>query len=375
MLYYEEPYTKRIRAKILKKEDGKCLLDRTILYEGGGGQPADRGYVICDGKKVRIEHLGELWHRCNCNSGEEIEIELDWNFRYYMMRSHTAEHTFFRFLQERGAELIKIALGEESSIMFKGDIEIEDVLEAEEKTRELIKKGIEVKSFWISKEEVENYTELRIKKERIKGEKVRVVNIEGHDLSACKGIHVKNLREIGDFAVTKFRRGKKKEVKFVIGDKAKEFHYSMSKTLRRVAWGENIEVEKFERVFHNVLREKEIMSEALKSLSEEMDFEKENCKGVKIAYRIIPGAERKIIVRKMMEFTNTPKRIALFGDPVSHSVSCAFSEDMKHLRELAMELIKKLGGKGGGGERFISGSTPDEKKFIERIKEEICKNI
>jgi alanyl-tRNA synthetase len=67
---------------------------------------------------------------------------------------------------------------------------------------------------------------LRIKIERIKEDSVRVVEIEGHDLSACKGIHVENLSEIGDFAVVSFKGGRRKEVKFIVGEAAREHHRS-----------------------------------------------------------------------------------------------------------------------------------------------------
>ena len=375
MYYYQEPYKRAVKAKIVKKEDGKYLLDKTILYEGGGGQPPDVGFVLCNGEEKRIVHTGNLWHEIDCNLEGEIEMMLDWNFRYEMMKSHTAEHAFFRFLQNKGAELVKISLGEESSIIFKGDIEIEDIIEAEENTRELISEGREVRTFWIEKNKANNFPELRIKKERIKGDKIRIVEIVNHDLSACKGIHVKNLKEIEDFAVVRFRKGKKKEVKFIVGNKAKKFHYKMSRDFRRLLWKHEIESDKFEKYLDNLLYEREVLFSALKSLSNEMPFIIKRCGDLEILFRIIPGADRKTMVRRMMELTKEKGKIAIFGDPISHSISCAFSEELKQHKQEAIKILKELGGKGGGGERFISGYIPDPEEFIEKFKEKICKTI
>ena len=374
MLYYEEPYLKKITAKIVQKEKNRVLLNRTILYEGGGGQPPDHGTVRCHEKELEITHIGGLWHEINgdCNS-ESIEILLDWNFRYRMMKSHTAEHVFFRLLQNRGAELIKINLGEISSILFYGDIDIEDVLEAERKTKELIDESKSVRTFWIDKNEVPLYPKLRIKKDRIKGDRIRIVEIETHDISACRGIHVNNLSEIDDFAVLKFRDGNRKEVKFVVGKDARKFHHSASQTLRRIAWENKVEIEKMSAFVRNILIREKNMSYALKQVSEEIKFTKENCNGIEIFFRVFYGGERKIIVKRMMEYvTENTNRVIIYGDKEKQSIMCAFSPNLIWIKYLFLQLLNEHGEHGGGKGNFVSGSAKNIEHFMDYVKRNIC---
>ncbi len=371
MLYYEDPYLKEAEVEIVKKENNRYLLSDTILYPGGGGQPPDVGYAICGDKRLKIMHLGNLWHEIegDCNA-RKIKIEIDWSRRYWFMRAHTAEHAFFRFLQDKGATLGRANFGEESSLVFRGDISLEDILEAEEKTRKLIKDGREVGVFWISKEEVKKYPQLRIRLDRIRENRIRVVKIEGHDISACKGTHVRNLSEIGDFCITHVRLGSVKEVKFVVGDLATQTHYSFSQKLRSISWRYNVTPEKMEKYVENLLEEREKLYNALKDASEKLPFEEEKCREIKLYWLLFYGSNRKILVKRIMELVKEEKSIAVFGDLSSQTIMCAFSKDL-HLGDRILSILREQGGKGGGKGNFINGKISPE-EFIKKMREELC---
>jgi len=53
-IYYDEPYRKKIEAKIIEIDKNGIILDRTIAYAEGGGQESDRGWIIKDGKKYEF---------------------------------------------------------------------------------------------------------------------------------------------------------------------------------------------------------------------------------------------------------------------------------------------------------------------------------
>ncbi len=373
MLYYENPYLKSVEVEVEERKGNKCLLSDTILYPGGGGQPPDEGIAICNVEEFSIKHIGSLWHEidgiCKC---DKMKIILNWERRYLLMRSHTAEHTFFRFLENKGAKMGKIALGEVSSIIFQGDISMEDILDAEKRTRELIKEGRNVTTFWINKDEIRNYPDLRIKLERIKDEKIRVVKIEGHDLSACKGVHISNLSEIEDFAIVHFRMGKRKEVKFVIGEKARNYHYRVSQSLRKLLWQRNLDLDKIENYIENLENENEKMRKALRDASKDAKFNKEKCGEIELHYLFLPYAERKIIQRKALEIVNHNKAITIYGIGENNVVCIAYNPSYPWARNEYMKLLSMMNGRGGGKGNFVSGSVEDAKKFVEELKKIIC---
>ncbi len=372
MLYYERPYLKEHTAKIIERKNNEILLDDTILYPGGGGQPKDQGVAICAGERVNIEHVGNGWHivdrKCD---GKLVHIKLDWGFRYKMMKMHTAEHAFFRFLQAHGAVLGKANFGEVSTITFTGELSVDDILEAERKTIELIKRGEEVSVFWIDKREASKIPELRIREDRIKGERVRVVKIGSHDITACKGIHVSNMSEIGDFAVLKYRTGKSKEIKFIVGVEAEAFHHEQSAHFRNILWSKNIEPKHALRFIDNLIQENEKMSKGIKAASEYVPFVEEPCNKGSIYSLQFYGAYRKIIVRRMMELIKQGAFAVIYGDLKNGSFSVAWTEHVQ-LRNIIIETVKEHGGKGGGSGNFFNGSVPDIVSFIDSLKKVLC---
>ncbi len=371
MLYYLEPYLKEVETQVIEIDGNKILLEETVLYPGGGGQPPDRGWILCGGKKFSAQHLGDGWHIINGECYEKnVKVVLDWQFRYEMMKMHTAEHAFFRFLQNKGAVLGKANFGEYGVVVFRGNITKNDVLDAEKRVEDMIRRGREVRSFWVDRSKIKDIEKLRIRFDRIKGDRIRVVDIVGHDVTACKGIHVKDMSEIEDFAVVKFRDGKNKEVKFVVGNRARDSHYLFSLILRRMAWKYRIELDKMESHVENLTSEIEKLKYALKEVSQNIPFETFECSKLKLKYLLMHGGFRKIIVKRLLEGVNNGVDVAIYGDMQSNSFSCACKDTL--IKSIVIQEMKNHGGKGGGRDNFVSGTVDDVKSFVNSLQKVIC---
>jgi len=375
MLYYQNPYMKEVTVRVLQRDGDRYLLSDTILYPGGGGQPEDHGIVQCENGSFPITHLGNLWHRIDGNCyGDEIKVLLNWDRRYLLMRSHTAEHTFFRILENKGAKMGKISLGNISTIVFEGDIEIEDILDAEKETRKLIEEGRKVWAFWIERNELRNYPQLRIKLHRIKEDAIRVVEIENHDLSACKGVHVSNLSEIGDFAVVGIKMGKKKEVKFIIGERARDYHYKASIKFRELIWRRNLDMDRIENYVRNLENENQRMLIALRNMSKDLSFIVENCGSVEIYTLYMPYGDYKILQRRAMELANHRDAIVIYG--LGENIICmAYNDKYGWVKNEYLSLLSNMGGRGGGRGNFLSGSVVAPEEFITNLKNIICEKV
>ena len=104
-LYYENAYLKEAKAKVLEIKDNALLLDQTIFYPTGGGQPHDRGWIngveVLD---VYKDEEGNVWHVVKepekFKVGDEVELKIDWDYRYKLMRIHSALHLLEHVLNE-----------------------------------------------------------------------------------------------------------------------------------------------------------------------------------------------------------------------------------------------------------------------------------
>ncbi len=106
---YRDAYARTLDARVLEVSaaDGGPLvvLDATVLYPGGGGQPADRGMILrtVDGRAWTVRAArrvgGEIVHELEPpDDGElprpddRVRVDLEWARRLALMRTHTALH-------------------------------------------------------------------------------------------------------------------------------------------------------------------------------------------------------------------------------------------------------------------------------------------
>lgn len=220
LLFRDDAYLKETEATVLGiNERGGILLDRTVFYATGGGQPGDAGELVtASGQTIPIATTvygtdkSEIVHVPAEGAtlpapGDVVTAKLNWDTRLKRMRIHTALHLLTTVLPY---PVTGGAIGDGEGRL---DFDIPDGgLEKEAITAELmrrINKNAEVTEQWITDEELEANPGL-VKTMSVKPPmgtgRVRLVNIVGLDLQPCGGTHVKNTREIGEVAVTNIEK-------------------------------------------------------------------------------------------------------------------------------------------------------------------------
>ena len=139
--------------------------------------------------------------------GEPVHAVIDWDLRYARMRMHTALHLLSAVLPY---PVTGGAVNEDDSRL---DFDIPEAgLDKDEitaKVNEMIKADAEVRSRWISDEELEANSGL-VKTMAVKPPigtgKVRLIEIVGYDLQPCGGTHVRRTGEIGAIRVTQIEK-------------------------------------------------------------------------------------------------------------------------------------------------------------------------
>lgn len=225
-LYYEDAYLKHFEATITEIiDDDKLLLDQTAFYPGGGGQPPDTGFLQVNNAKIAVTTAGyhgneDIAHVLDLatvgsdaknviESGIKVEGSIDWNRRFSFMRYHTALHILSAVMVEHfNAPATGGQMYENRARMdFKiAKLDAETVKRIETLVNKETRKKAPVKTYFISREELEQRPELIRTEENIippHVTSIRVVEIEGIDVQADGGLHVKNTKELEEIRIVK----------------------------------------------------------------------------------------------------------------------------------------------------------------------------
>lgn len=218
LLYYRDAYLAECDARVTHVDEDGIVLDRTVFYPVGGGQPGDSGVLrLDDGTKIMIENTrrmpanGTVLHILSTEAssvavraGDRVHVTLDWERRYAHMRIHTCLHLLSAVIP---AGVTGGAIRQESGRL---DFDLPAVAldrdTVETKLKELIDSGCAVNPYWITGAELDARPEL-VKTMSVAPpggiDRVRLLDIEAVDLQACGGTHVANTSEIGAVKVTK----------------------------------------------------------------------------------------------------------------------------------------------------------------------------
>lgn len=215
-LYLEDSYLRECDATVVSVKEGKFIvLDQSIFYPKGGGQPWDTGKIARDNDIFNVVYVGkfsgEISHevdRLGLQEGDEVHCILNWKRRYRLMRSHTAAHVFASLLcKETGALITGNQLAEDK-IRFDFSLEeySRELLERYiDKTNQLLGRDIPVKWYELPKEEAMKIPGVVKMAEALPPDipNLRIVEIAGVDKQADGGTHVENLKEVGHIKLLK----------------------------------------------------------------------------------------------------------------------------------------------------------------------------
>jgi len=216
ILAQSDAYLREFQARVVAADPGQgaVALDRTAFYPGGGGQPADTGWI--DRRPVTALRRQEalVWHALEGElppPGAVVHGHLDWERRYRLMRTHTAFHILCGVVwrdyraQVTGGNLE--VLGGRMDFEFE-TLRQELVREIEERVNLEVTAGRPVRVGFLPREEAFRIPDLIRTKINLLPpgiRTVRIVEIEGLDLQADGGTHVANTREVGRIRVAGYK--------------------------------------------------------------------------------------------------------------------------------------------------------------------------
>jgi misacylated tRNA(Ala) deacylase len=232
-IYSTDAYASEMRGVVVDTdaEDRRILLDRTVFYPGGGGQPADTGGLWIGDDRLEVARVTAddrgVWHWVDGSlpaAGTELRGELDWDRRYAMMRTHTAMHAmcgvvWSRFQSPVTGGNMDAGEGRLDFELPQWDPEDRDPIEAE--LNRQLAAALPVEVGFLPRDEADlDPSLIRTKVSLLPADlqEVRVIDIVGLDRQADGGTHVGSTAEVGSVRITKVEsKGKGfRRIRFVL---------------------------------------------------------------------------------------------------------------------------------------------------------------
>jgi len=213
-LFQQDAYLRSCEARVVEVLPEGLVLDRTVFYPLGGGQPGDCGLLRAGGgREWRVAEArkgdgGRILHRIEADAsppavGEAVEAVIDWDRRHAHMRMHTCLHLLGSVLR------YGVTGGQIAADRGRLDFDTQDDIDREQVTdavNALIAANHPVQSQWITDEELDRQPQLvrtmSVQPPRGVG-RIRLLEIPGVDLQPCGGTHVSATGEIGPVVVSK----------------------------------------------------------------------------------------------------------------------------------------------------------------------------
>ena len=214
-LFQNDAHRRTCDATVIESSPDGIVLDQTVFYPLGGGQPGDSGTLTGAAGETRIQTThyrrddGEILHVPAEGSplpatGTQVKAEIDWDRRQRHMRMHTCLHLLGAVLQ------YPVTGGQVGADKSRLDFDMPESPDKAEVTAELnalIEAGHPVQSRWIDEEDLDPalIRTMSVKPPSGVG-RIRLLEIPGVDLQPCGGTHVKSTDEIGPVEITKVEK-------------------------------------------------------------------------------------------------------------------------------------------------------------------------
>ena len=364
-LYYEDSHLREFTAQVLSCEASekgyRIILNQTAFYPEGGGQACDLG-TLGTARVLDVQEQGEyVVHLCDepLTVGECVSGAIDWQRRFDLMQQHTGEHLLSGLIHDQfgyhnsgfhvGAHVMEVD--------FDGPIPADVIWELEQKANALVWANLPVNCYYPSKEELPNVS---YRTKRDLPWPVRIVDIPGGDTCACCGVHVKNTGEVGLIKIiscVKFHSGVRLEM--VCGGRAYGY-------IRQI-------FEQNRQVSQQLSAKMTETAEAVRKLSDAAAAEKFRAAGLEkrifeitaegyrgqenilhFADNLSGGSVRELADR--IGAVCTGFAAVCSGDDEKSYQICIVSKT-RNVRELGMQAMQNLNGRGGGKDFAFQGTV------------------
>jgi alanyl-tRNA synthetase len=382
-LYYTDCYLREFEARVLRSEPAangfKVYLDRTAFYPTSGGQPTDSGAIAGLQVFEAVDEGDEIGHILRqAPEAEGVSGKIDWARRFDHMQQHTGQHVLSAAFERIGGyKTVSFHLGEESSsIDLDSDrLGVRQLEEAEDAANQVV---FENRSVRITFQPAEEASRLELRKPTSREGEVRLVEVDGFDLSACGGTHVSRTGAVGLILVRKVERMKGlTRVEFMCGGRAQR---QARRDFRVLSEAARLFSAALDTVPELIAKQSQELREGMRGrerllerLAEYQARELWQAAPVidsrRVVRQVFPAEESAQAKMLAHALAKLPSAVALLG--VKGKPTALFfaqtSGGPSEMGTMLKQTVTKFGGKGGGGRDFAQGGGLEESRLDEAL--------
>lgn len=388
-LYYQDSHLIEFDARVVEKTERvsgwtAITLDRTAFYPTGGGQPSDTGTL--NGLRV-VECIDDaeegVLHVIQGRApevGTVVKGRIDWLRRLDHMQQHTGQHILSQaFVTLFNAPTRSFRVLDESCEI---DVELTNP------TNELIERAVELANnvIWEDREitirtvTAEEASRLPLRKEPSSEGELRLIEIEGFDLTPCGGTHAYRTGEVGMIAVRTWERAKGlTRIEFAAGTRALADYRRANKTARAVAGLFSASRDEAAKLTTRMVEENKELHRRVRALEEIaarveaqelMGSASPNAAGIRIVSQIFDNRDAESLKHLAQALIAHPRTIALLGSHDKEAARIVFARSADapgEMNALVREACAMLDGRGGGKADLAQGGGKNVERLVEAI--------
>ncbi|WP_255169380.1 alanine--tRNA ligase [Natrononativus amylolyticus] len=395
-LYYDDQQRTQFEAVVLdvfEREEGyDVVLDQTMFYPEGGGQPADWGTLSTDETTAEVTDVqieeGVILHRTDepLGKGEFVNGQLNAPRRRQLMRHHTATHIIMHAARQVLGEHVRQAgaqKGVDSSridLRHYARISRSDVKRIERVANGMVMDNTSVSQEWPHRQDAEAEHGFDLYQGGIPpGTNIRLIHV-AEDVQACGGTHVARTGDIGAIKVLTTERVQDgvERIVFAAGDAAVEATQRTEDALYEAAEELDVSPENVPETARRFFEEWKERGKQIEELNEQLaearasggggGEELEVGEATAVVQRIDAGMDE---LRATANALVEEGKIAVLGSGESGAQFVVAVPDGSAVNagEVVGELAGRVGGGGGGPPDFAQGGGPDAEALDDALED------
>jgi len=406
-LFYERPSERRFGARVLEVVDGNVILDQTLFYPEGGGQPADHGLIRKEEKAFRVVDVQPagrvVLHRiadeeaeaaaAEIRPGDSVEGEVDIGRRTAHARHHTAAHIVHDSAKRVLGGHIWQAGAQKSEDRARLDISHykrisrDELKEIELLANRMVMENIPISTGWLDRTEAEKRFGFELYQGGVPpGKSIRVVQV-GSDVEACSGTHCTNTGIVGPIKILRTERVQDgvERIEFAAGEAAVRRGQERDDLLFGAAEALSVPAEQLPRTAARFFEEwKELKKEGARLKEDLARAQMEgligratDVGGLSVVVATLENADVEELIKAASMISGKDFVAILGSDKGGAKIVAAVGKTglARGLKagEIVKAATKVVGGGGGGKPEIAQGGGPSAERLSEALEAGLAK--